>query len=238
MYENVKSDLRSVASKEKAKVLAGFFKTGKGQYGEGDVFLGVMVPQSRIIAKKYYGLSFSDIKKLLDSSVHEERLVALFILVHQYQKGDDEAREKVFNFYIKNLARVNNWDLVDLSADKILGAHLFGRRKKMRALFTELSASKNLWERRAAIVATLHFIRKDEFEPTLTTAKRFLNDKHDLIHKSVGWMLREVGKSDLASLENFLLEKRRYTTMPRTMLRYAVERFPERKSKKYLSGVV
>lgn len=234
MLGALKKELRKVASKEKAVVLAGFFKMGIGQYGDGDVFLGVTVPKSRTIAKKYAELSFGYIKELLCSPIHEERLVALLILVQQYQNGGAKTKEKVFKFYIKNLKRVNNWDLVDLSTPQILGAHLLGRARKARAFLTELSKSKNLWVRRSAIVATFYFIRQGDFAPTIAIAKRLLKDEHDLIHKSVGWMLREVGKRDLAVLENFLSEKSRYQTMPRTMLRYTIERFPESKRKKYL----
>ncbi|MBI5077979.1 MAG: DNA alkylation repair protein [Candidatus Yonathbacteria bacterium] len=238
MFQALKKDLRKVASIEKAKTLAGFFKTGKGQYGEGDVFLGVTVPQSRIVAKKYHTLPFSGIQKLLDSKIHEERLTAFLILVERYQKGDANAREKVFEFYVKNLKRANNWDLVDLSAPQILGAHLFGQNiseaKKMRALLIKLSQSKNLWERRSAIVATFYLIRKGDFASTLALARHLINDEHDLIHKATGWMLREVGKRNLATLENFLRENSHYRKMPRTMLRYAIERFPKPKRKKYL----
>ena len=238
MLVGLKKDLRRDASKEKARILSGFFKTGKGQYGEGDVFLGVTVPKARIIARKYAEISFGDIKKLLDSPIHEERLVALLILVEQYKEGDVNMREKIFEFYIKNLKRANNWDLVDLSADKILGAHLFSAPKKMRALLNKLAQSKNLWERRSAVVATFYFIKKGDFAPTLAIVKQLLRDEHDLIHKSAGWMLREVGKRDLSALENFLLENKRYQSMPRTMLRYAIERFPETKRKKYLLGTL
>jgi len=238
MLKELKKDLRAVASKEKAKVLASFFKTGKGDYGEGDVFLGVTVLLSRIIAKKYAKISFGDIKELLDSPIHEERIVALLILVDRYQKGDEASRQKVFRFYLKNLVRVNNWDLVDLSAPQIVGAYLFDAPKKMRTLLMKLATSSDLWARRVAIVSTFYFIRRDEFAPTLDIAKCLLNDKQELIHKSVGWMLREVGKRDFAVLENFLKESSRYKTMPRTMLRYAIERFPESKRKRYLSGII
>lgn len=239
MLEQLKKDLRVYASREKVTLLARFFKTGEGEYGEGDIFLGVVVPSIRRVAKKYAGLSFADLQKLLDSKFHEERLTALLILVGQYQSGDVCVREKVFEFYVKNLSRVNNWDLVDLSAHHIVGAHLFSASKKMRAtLLTKLSESKNLWERRVAVLATFYFIKQDDFAPSLDMAKRLLQDKHDLIHKAVGWMLREAGKRDLATLENFLLEKGRYKTMPRTMLRYAIERFPEPKRKGYLYGTI
>lgn len=239
MLEQLKKDLRASASKEKATLLARFFKTGKGEYGEEDVFLGVVVPDIRAVVKKYKKLPFADLQKLLDSKFHEERLTALLILVGQYQNGDARVRKEVFKFYLKNLARVNNWDLVDLSAHHIVGAHLFSMPKKMRAtLLMKLSESKNLWERRVAILVTFYFIKHGDLAPSLDMAKRLLQDKHDLIHKAVGWMLREVGKRDLATLENFLLEKGRYKAMPRTMLRYAIERFPGQKRKEYLCGTI
>ncbi len=239
LLEEIKNDLRLVERKEQRETLARFFKTGKGQYGEGDVFLGVRVPQSRVVVKKYRSLSFGDLEKLLNSRFHEERLVALLILVGQYQQGDKDAREKIFTFYQEHLSRVNNWDLVDVSAPHIVGADLFGAPKKMRTLFlNRLATSKNLWERRIAIVSTLYFIRQGDFMPTLTLAKLLLNDHEDLIHKATGWMLREVGKCDVATLEHFLQEENHYRMMPRTMLRYAIERFPETKRKKYLSGIL
>lgn len=238
MLRDLQKELRRVATKERAKNNAWYFKTGKGQYGEGDVFLGVTVPDCRKVAKRNSTLSLAGLQKLLDSRYHEERLTALLILVAQYQKGDSASREKIFQFYIKNLKRVNNWDLVDLSAHHIVGAHLFSAPKKMRALFAKLSASSNLWHRRVAILATFYFIKQGEFAPSLDMAKRLMGDKHDLIHKALGWMLREVGKRDLTVLKNFLREKSRYKTMPRTMLRYAIERFPEPKRKKYLHGTI
>lgn len=234
----VQKELRSMATKERAKNNAWYFKTGKGQYGEGDIFLGVTVPDCRKVAKRNSTLSLTNLQKLLSSRFHEERLTALLILVLQYQKGDSVVQEKIFQFYIKNLKRVNNWDLVDLSAHHIVGAHLFGAPEKMRALLTKLSTSPNLWVRRVAILSTFYFINQGEFAPSLALAKRLIGDEHDLIHKAVGWMLREVGKQDLGTLEKFLREKSRYNTMPRTMLRYAIERFPEQKRKKYLLGIV
>lgn len=238
MLNEIKKELRCIATKERAISNAWFFKTGKGQYGEGDVFLGVTVPQARAVAKKNSKISFIDIQKLLDSKIHEERLVALLVLVEQYQKGDAVVRGKVFEFYVRNLSRANNWDLIDLSAHHILGAHLFSVPKKARAMLAKLSTSSNLWERRAAIVATFYFIKHGEFTQTLDTARRLLGDEHDLIQKAVGWMLREVGKRDFAILESFLLENSRYKKMPRTMLRYTIERFPESRRKKYLWGVL
>lgn len=234
----LQKELRNTATKVRAKNNARYFKTGKGQYGEGDVFLGVTVPDCRKVAKGNSTLSLVDLQKLLDSRFHEERLTALLILVGQYQKGDNAFRDKIFSFYLKNLARVNNWDLVDLSAPQIAGVHLFSAQKKTPALLTKLSTSPNLWHRRVAILSTFYFINQGEFAFSLAIARRLIGDKHDLIHKALGWMLREIGKRDLATLENFLCENSRYKKMPRTMLRYAIERFPEPKRKKYLSGIL
>ncbi|HII66209.1 TPA: DNA alkylation repair protein, partial [Candidatus Woesearchaeota archaeon] len=217
MIGSLRKDIRSLANPEKARVLQGFFRTGKGQYGEGDVFLGVTVPQSRAISKKYALLSFANIKALLKSKIHEERLVALLILVHRYQKGDEDEKKGIVDFYLGNTKCVNNWDLVDLSADKLLGHWLFG---KDTSLLCRLAESPHLWERRIAIVSTFHFIRNNRFSDTLKISGMLLGDKHDLIHKAVGWMLREVGKRDQPVLEGFL--KRHHKKMPRTMLRYAI----------------
>ncbi|MCI0563183.1 MAG: DNA alkylation repair protein [Nitrososphaera sp.] len=225
--EKIREDLRNLADPEKALVLQGFFKTGAGEYGEGDVFLGVTVPESRGIAKCYFrSLDFNEIKELLGSEVHEERMVALMILVLKYKT---ENKEQVVRFYLDNLRHVNNWDLVDLTAPNILGDHLLS---KDRSILYELARSGNVWERRVAIVATLHFIRNDDFADTFRIAKILLGDGHDLIHKAAGWMLREVGKRDPAAEEAFL--KNNHRKMPRTMLRYAIERFPEKKRKFFL----
>ncbi|MFH1575578.1 MAG: DNA alkylation repair protein [Candidatus Nealsonbacteria bacterium] len=220
-------ELRFKASPEKAKVLQGFFKTGKGEYGEGDVFLGVVVPELRKIAQKYAGLSLKDAIKLLHSEIHEERLTALLVLVSRFQA--EEEQEKVYNLYLKNTKYINNWDLVDLSADKIVGVYLLNKPK---SILCKLAKSKNIWERRVAIIATFNFIKNNEFSETLKIAKILLNDKHDLIQKAVGWMLREVGKRDFETEERFLKEHCR--EMPRTMLRYAIERFPKSQRKRYL----
>lgn len=238
MLTKLQKELRVVATKERAVSNAWFFKTGKGQYGAGDKFLGITVPEIRRAIKKHTDLPLADIKKLLDSRFHEERLAGLLILVSQYKKADQATRQKIFEFYLANVSRVNNWDLVDLSAPHIVGAHLFDASQKMRALLPRLASSANLWERRVAIISTLYFIKQGDYAPTLALARKLLSDKYDLIHKAIGWMLREVGKSDVAVLENFLLEKGRYKKMPRTMLRYAIERFPESKRKKYLLGVL
>lgn len=213
----------------KAKLLSGFFKTAKGQYGEGDVFYGITVPQSRKIAKEFFTLAFDEIKKLLDSPVHESRLIALIILVHQFEKGTEIQKEKVYNFYLQNTKHINNWDLVDTSAHKIVGEYLLD---KDMSILTTLAHSQNLWERRIAIVATAAFIRKNKFKPTFDIATILLHDKHDLIHKAVGWMLREVGKRDQVIEESFL--DKYAQKMPRTMLRYAIEKFSPLKRKYYL----
>lgn len=210
-----------------------FFKTSKGEYGEGDVFAGIKVPEQRQIAKAFFNLGYPAIKRLLSSKIHEERLIALLILVHNFEKRGDAEQEKIFNFYIKNRKGVNNWDLVDLSAPKIVGSYLINRDKKILYKF---ASSENLWERRISIISTYTFIKSNSYYHTLKISDILLNDKHDLIHKAVGWMLREIGKKDLAVEQNFL--RSRYKRMPRTMLRYAIEKFPASKRKKYLEGKI
>ena len=231
MVTQIKSDLKRLANPEKAKILSRFFKTGKGQYGEGDVFLGITVPEQRKIAKQYSGLALGQARTLLTSRIHEHRLTALLILVLKYQKADDESKKAIIDFYLNNIKHINNWDLVDLSADKILGAYLIDKDK---SLLYGISKSENLWERRISIIATFHFIKKDKFKDTLKIAEYLLHDREDLIHKAVGWMLREIGKRDLAAEEGFL--KKYYKTMPRTMLRYAIEKFDEKKRTFYLNN--
>lgn len=226
----LRKEMRSLADSEKAKVLQGFFKTGKGQYGEGDVFLGIAVPKQRELVKKYFNfIGYTDIQILLNSLIHEERLVALLILVKKYETSE-LARPLIFNFYLENGRNVNNWDLVDLSAPNIVGKFLLDKK---RDVLYSLAKSSNLWDRRISIVSTFTFIRENDFNDTLKIAEILLKDEHDLIHKAVGWMLREVGKRDVVVLENFL--KKHYKNMPRTMLRYAIEKFDEKKRKKYLS---
>ena len=226
----VRKELKSMADPDKAAILQRYFKTGLGQYGEGDIFIGVMVPQSRKVAKKFSQLQLVEVKMLLYSHIHEERLVALLILVWRYSSAlsSREEKEEIVKFYLDNIKQVNNWDLVDLSAPNILGAHLIDRD---RMLLYRLARSENVWERRIAILATYHFIRNGDFSDTLKIAEMLLQDRHDLIHKAAGWMLREVGKRDVASEEAFL-EKHR-SVMPRTMLRYAIERLPESKRRRY-----
>ncbi len=228
----VKKDLRKLANSQKAKLLSGFFKTGKGEYGEGDVFLGVTVPQTRSVAKRYKDLPLRDVENLLKSKIHEERLCAILLLVHNYQMGDARKKKEVVGFYLRNTTRINNWDLVDLSAHKILGDY-FWKNKAGRRTLHKLAGSKNIWERRIAIISTFEFIRNNYFKDSLKIAEILLRDEHDLIHKAVGWMLREIGKRDLRTEENFF--KKHASQMSRTALRYAIEKFPDRKRKSYLA---
>jgi len=210
-----------------------FFKTGPGQYGEGDKFLGVTVPMMRGLVRKYRDLDDASALQLLESAWHEERLVALLLLVEGYDRGDESRRKRIHRGYLANARQINNWDLVDCSAEYVVGAHL---EASDTALLERLAGSKLMWERRIAIVSTFHFIKRNEFRPTLRIAKLLLRDTHDLIHKAVGWMLREVGKRDRETLDGFLAKH--YHEMPRTMLRYAIERHPERIRKQYLRGTI
>jgi len=229
----LREKIKRVSNKKHAEAMLWFFKTGKGEYGEGDIFAGIKVPVQRKIAKEFLNLSFTELKELLKSKVHEERLIALLILVEKYEKGEKKENDKIFRFYIDNRKGINNWDLVDLSAPKIIGHYLLNKDKK---LLYDLAKSDNLWDRRIAILATYSFIKSGHFDDALRISDLLLNDKHDLIHKAVGWMLREVGKNNLAVEEIFL--QPRYNKMPRTMLRYAIEKFPETKRKKYLEGKI
>ena len=226
MFNLIVKDLEKAGNKEKAIILSRFFKTGKGQYGEGDIFLGIVVPKQREIANKYSTLSLQDVQRLLSSKIHEHRLTALLVLVLQYQNSNDK---KIIDFYLKNTKYINNWDLVDLSADKILGNYLIDKDK---SILYKLAKSNNLWKRRISIISTFAFIKKNKFEDTLKISEILLNDKHDLIQKAVGWMLRELGKRNQEIEEKFL--KKHYKKMPRTMLRYAIERFTEEKRKFYI----
>ena len=225
MLEQIKKEIESKENPEKAKILQRFFKTKKGEYGEGDIFLGIIVPEQRKIAKNYKNLTLDNLQILLDSKIHEHRLIALIILVDQFKDN----KENIFNFYLKNTKNINNWDLVDLTADKIVGEYL---RDKDKSILYELANSNNFWERRISIISTFNFIKNNQFEDTLKISEILLKDKQDLIHKAVGWMLRELGKRDLELEESFL--KKHYKTMPRTTLRYAIERFEEEKRLSYL----
>lgn len=229
--KNLKQDLRKAADSDKKKILQNFFKTGPGQYGEGDVFLGVTVPKTRDVAKKYKDMTISQVTTLLNSKIHEERLAAILILVYNYERGSEDAQKKIVCTYLANSKKINNWDLVDLSAHKILGDYMLHDKKKRDVLYS-FARSENLWERRISIITTMAFIKNNDFDDALKISKILLNDKHDLIHKAVGWMLREIGKKDITIEEQFL--KKYHTKMPITMLRYAIEKFPEKKRLSYL----
>jgi 3-methyladenine DNA glycosylase AlkD len=228
---NLQEELRSKRNPKRAKLSARYFKTGKGEYGEGDIFLGLGVPQLRDLAKRYCDLTLPEIKKLLGGKIHECRLTALLILVAKFKKADDIEKKKIADLYLEQTKFINNWDLVDLSSHEILGSY-FLKNPKERKILVLLAKSKNLWERRIAIITIAAFIDKKEFDYSLKIAKILLHDKEDLIHKAVGWMLREIGKRDRETEEKFL--KKHYKIMPRTMLRYAIEKFPKPLRKKYL----
>ncbi len=224
--------LRETASAEHAAVSQRFFKTGPGEYGEGDRFLGVRVPQTRKVARRFRSLPQTDVLTLLTSKFHEERLLALLIFVSQFERGASEDQERIYSLYLEHSAYVNNWDLVDTSAPQIVGGYLLERR---RECLDALAKSVCLWERRIAIMATFTFIRQEEFEDTLRLSRILLEDSEDLIHKAVGWMLREVGNRNRAVEEAFL--RKHGSMMPRTMLRYAIEKFPKELRAHYLKRV-
>ena len=225
----LRARLQKLASPADAEFLQRFFKTAPGEYGAGDRFIGVRVSALRRLAREFRALPPPAAAKLLQSPIHEERLLALLILTDAYERADESGRAAIYRLYLKNLARVNNWDLVDCSAPRIVGRHLEERPRKI--LF-RLARSKILWNRRVAVLATFHFIRQDDFGDSLRLAEFLLDDGHDLMHKAVGWMLREIGKRDVAGLEKFL--RKHAARMPRTMLRYAIEKMPERKRQFYL----
>jgi 3-methyladenine DNA glycosylase AlkD len=233
--DNLRKDLHKFERPEKAKFLKRFFKTGKGEYAEGDFFLGLMTDETRSVAKKYLNLSFPNLAKLLSSEIHEERVVALMILSKRFDKVDVLGKKEIYDFYLKNLDGVNNWDLVDGSASNIIGKYLFESKASREFLF-DFARSGNLWKRRIAMMSTFFYIKQNDFKDALKIAEILLNDKHDLIHKAVGWMLREVGNRDMVAEEKFL--KIHYKNMPRTMLRYAIEKFPEEKRLKYLNSEI
>jgi len=234
MMEKVTSELLSLADKERAKNLAWFFKTGKGDYGEGDNFLGITVPLERGVAGKHFReAGLKDIEKLLDSLFHEIRLTAVFMLVEKYKAADEIHKKEIYDFYLSHTAGINNWDIVDASAHKIVGDWL--RDKKRKPLY-KLARSKNLWEKRISIISTFAFIAGNDLDDAYKLAEILLKDKHDLIHKAVGWVLRECGKKDKARLKEFIAAHG--TGMPRTALRYAIEKFPETERKKILKETV
>ena len=225
--------MRRLGDEAVAAHAARFFKTGKGEYGEGDRFLGIRVPVVRKQVRQFRNAPLRSVIALLRSTYHEERLLAVLLLVEQYERGDAATKQRVFDAYLERRRYVNNWDLVDSSAHRIVGPQL---GPGDRALLYELAASNGLWDRRIAMMATLHYIRLNDFHDALRLAALLRDDEHDLIHKAVGWMLREIGNRDRASEERFL--ERHYRRMPRTMLRYAIERFPERRRQAYLHGKV
>jgi 3-methyladenine DNA glycosylase AlkD len=229
----IERQMRLIGDATRADHSMRFFRTAPGEYGEGDQFLGLTVPQVRALSRQHALLPLPRVRQLLRSRWHEARLLALLILVRRFERGDAAQRRRVATLYLANLEWVNNWDLVDTSAHLILGPHLAPGE---RGLLDTLSRSTGLWERRIAMLATFHYIRQQEFTDALRIARRLLRDEHDLIHKAVGWMLREIGKRDESVLRRFLA--RHAAEMPRTMLRYAIEKFPERKRKAYLAGSV
>ena len=229
---DLQRELARAADPQSARGLAVFFKTGKGEYGEGDEFCGITVPVLRKIAKRYLHLRLADVKKLLSSRVHEHRFAALEILVFQFEAGDKSAKEKMFDFYLKHTRYINNWDLVDTSAPYIVGEHLATRPRK---ILYRLAKSSNIWERRIAIVATAAFIKRGDLKDTFGISALLLKDKHDLIHKAVGWMLREAGKRSEPAMLKFLAQH--YSVMPRTALRYAIERVPQAQRRGILKGI-
>jgi 3-methyladenine DNA glycosylase AlkD len=232
-FDEIRQTFRRLADANRARHSQKFFRTGPGEYGEGDVFLGITVPQIRQTAKRCAKLSEEEILQLLQSSYHEERLLAALILVGRFKSSDEHQQKRIYQLYIKHKKFINNWDLVDLSAPNIVGVYL---QDKDKSPLYRLAVSKNLWDRRMAILATLAFIKQRQYDDTLAIAEILLEDGEDLIHKSVGWMLREVGKQDPAAEEAFL--KIHYRRMPRTMLRYAIEKFAENRRQQYLKGTV
>jgi 3-methyladenine DNA glycosylase AlkD len=227
----IEARLHGMGNAEDAVFLQRYFRTGPGEYGEGDRFLGIRIPPLRALVREYRGVPVDEAAALLRSPWHEARLLALLLLVDAYARGGAETREAIYRLYLESTAYINNWDLVDSSAPHIIGAHLEGRD---RSVLDRLARSESLWERRIAILATQHFIRRGDFGTTLHIAERLVDDRHDLIHKAVGWMLREVSNRDRETAETFL--RRHHTTMPRTMLRYAIEKFPPDLRQRYLRG--
>ena len=233
LYQEVTNHLRSLANPEIAKHSQRFFKTAEGEYGFGDKFLGIRVPVIRQAVKKYNNTPLSVAEQLLKSEYHEVRLFALLLLVFRFSKSNADEQEEIYHLYLRNTQYINNWDLVDCSAHYIVGTYL---ENKGKSVLYNLSQSNSLWERRIAIMSTFYFIKKGQFSDTLQISEQLLSDQEDLIHKAVGWMLREVGKRDLAKEVAFL--KAHYQKMPRTMLRYAIEKFSQEERQKYLRGKV
>jgi 3-methyladenine DNA glycosylase AlkD len=220
---------------KRAETYQWFFKTGPGEYGEGDKFLGITMPECRQVAKEFQRMDFSEIEKVLDSKWHEVRMIGLVILTEQYKKVDSKKKKQIFDFYLTHTSTVNNWDLVDVSAHKIVGQYLFENRSATKSVIKKLSNSKNMWERRIDMMATFPFIRAGELELTYQLGEKYLIEEHDLMHKVTGWLLREAGKRDMVRLEMFI--EKHYDKFPRTALRYAIEKFPESKRKNILKGL-
>lgn len=234
--KNIRRDLRQYINPEKAAFLPRFFKTGPGEYGEGDKFLGIVVPDTRKVAQKYTDITLEDIDVLLHSQWHEERLLALLILVKKFSKSSDKEQREIYNYYLKNTAWINNWDLVDLSAEYIVGHYIFHHQDQLPTL-TKLAGSSRLWDRRIAIISTYYFIIRGDPAPTLNIVSKLLTDPHDLIQKANGWMLRETAKRiDDQLIEKYIIDN--YSKIPRTTLRYAIERFPEKRRKALLKGII
>lgn len=232
--KDVEKALKELSSDQKADSSRLFFKAGPGEYGEGDEFIGVKVPDQRTVSRQFRDLELREVQELLDGPIHEHRLTALFILCLQFEKADVISRKRIYEMYLKNVSKgnVNNWDLVDSSAHKIVGDYLLD---KDRGKLYELAESDNLWKQRVSIISTYHFIKNDQFGDTLLISELLLGHEHDLIHKAVGWMLREVGNRDAPTEQDFL--DKHYKQMPRTMLRYAIEKFPETTRQQYLRGI-
>lgn len=232
MVDELRTELRKHGNPEKAAFFPRFFKTGEGEHGEGDTFLGITVPNTRIVAKKFADLPLTDIEQLLKSEWHEERLLALIIMVNQFKKARPDAQRKLYQFYLSHTRHVNNWDLVDTSARDIVGGYVYHHQEAL-AVLDRLAGSKMLWERRIAMIATHYFLMKGEPDVTIKLAKTLLHDDQDLMHKAVGWMLREMGKRcDRRLLIDFLNQHAH--EMPRTTLRYAIEHFDQQTRRKYL----
>jgi 3-methyladenine DNA glycosylase AlkD len=229
---SLRSDTKAISSPERSTASARFFKTGPGQYGAGDTFIGVSVPDQRKIARRYPNLPLTDIEQLLNSPIHEERLTTLIILVRQFQQSDEATQKTIYDFYLTHTARINNWDLVDSSAEFIVGPWLKHRDK---AILQKLAKSDLIWERRIAMLSTFHYIKQGQPDEAFAIATLLLHDPHDLMHKAVGWMLREIGKRCSREIEEAFLVQH-YRNMPRTMLRYAIEHFPEERRQQYLKG--
>lgn len=230
--KEIRNNLRELSDSAIAEQAQRFFKTGKGEYGEGDKFLGIRVPIIRKLVGKYLGVSIDEVLLLLRSSFHEERLFALLMLVQMFSRGTDKEKKEIYELYLSNTKYINNWDLVDSSASYIVGEYLEDRDKQP---IYDMARSEDLWERRISIMSTFHMIKCNDLNDALEISEILKNDREDLIHKAVGWMLREIGKRNLSVEKAFL--KKHYKEMPRTMLRYAIEKFPEKERKMYLKGL-